>query len=668
MRKNTSCALILAFAACPLFGQVTQFKSFWAPITDAERNLTSPVVDKSAGVEALFWRVHVIDQASGSDLLRALHHYVRLKVFNEKGKQQVNTIDISFGANTSIMFISGRTIKPDGTIVELTKDSIHERDLIRAPRRIRQKVKSFAMPGVEPGSIVEYRWTEVRDHPRLLYMRLQFQREFPVQKVSYHIKPLSQDYTAFRMAVRPFNCRPSPLKLDPDGYNVTTLENIPAFQEEQMMPPVPDVRPWVLVYYHDDGKREPDKYWADVGKERYRELKESLKLNNELRAAAAAAVQGVPESDRVVALVRYMRKNFRNLFDHSVTDVERAKILKQMPKERWRTSVEVFKSGIGTSDELNTLFAAFASEIGLDARPALVANRSDLLFHPSLAERYFLDSIDMAVKTGETWKLYDVSTRNLPANMISWQEEGVFALLTDPKKPVFIQVPSSAPEASLSERTARFALDADGGMEGDVVESFTGHTASERRSDNEGESEGRQQERIKEQITALYPQAEVSVIQVVNADDSEKPIQLRYHVKIPGYAQRTGKRIFFQPLFFQRGAAPLFSSGDRKFDINFRYAWKEADQVTIALPEGFELDHAESPGGMSFGDTGSYSVVMGVSKKRELVSTRVLIFGAGGALFFPQTIYPKMKNVFDEVNRQDSKGLSLKQTAAVAAQ
>src|SRR5258705_12386388 len=121
MRKNSSCALILAFATHPLFAQVTPFKAFWAPVTDAERTLSSPVVDKNAGVEALFWRVHVLDEARGDEFVRALHHYVRLKVFNEKGKAQVNTIDIPFGENTSIMYIAGRTIKPDGTILELTK-------------------------------------------------------------------------------------------------------------------------------------------------------------------------------------------------------------------------------------------------------------------------------------------------------------------------------------------------------------------------------------------------------------------------------------------------------------------------------------------------------------------------------------------------------------------
>jgi len=33
----------------------------WLPVTEAQRNMKAPVVEKDAGVEALFWNVHVRD-------------------------------------------------------------------------------------------------------------------------------------------------------------------------------------------------------------------------------------------------------------------------------------------------------------------------------------------------------------------------------------------------------------------------------------------------------------------------------------------------------------------------------------------------------------------------------------------------------------------------------
>src|SRR5437763_644265 len=44
------------------------------------------------------------------------------------GKEQQGTIDIPYFGKTSIMDIAGRTIKPDGSILELKKNTIFERD------------------------------------------------------------------------------------------------------------------------------------------------------------------------------------------------------------------------------------------------------------------------------------------------------------------------------------------------------------------------------------------------------------------------------------------------------------------------------------------------------------------------------------------------------------
>jgi hypothetical protein len=34
----------------------------WLPITDSERQMKGPLVDKDAGAEILLWRVHVVDE------------------------------------------------------------------------------------------------------------------------------------------------------------------------------------------------------------------------------------------------------------------------------------------------------------------------------------------------------------------------------------------------------------------------------------------------------------------------------------------------------------------------------------------------------------------------------------------------------------------------------
>jgi hypothetical protein len=641
----------------------------WLPITDAERNMKAPMVEKDAGVEALFWRVHVRDELmGGQDLRRVMYHYVRLKIFDEKGKEKASTIEIPIGDKSAIFSLYGRTVKADGTELELKKDSVFERDVVRSGRT-RYKVKSFAMPGVEPGAIVEYRWHELHNDPGVMYTRLQFQREYPVQKVTYFLHALPERYTSYQMFSTPFHCKPSALKREDDGFVSTTLENVPAFHEEPMMPGEPNVRPWLLLMYRENGKfPEPEKYWNNAGKEIYNDsLKWALKPNDDIRQAAAAAVAGASTDEaKVDALIQYVRKNVRGLYSADVTDAERSKVLRDMPKNRLRTSPEVLKSGIGTPNEMNTLFAAMATAVGLDTRPALVADREDIVFAPGLADRYFLPNVDMAVQLGGKWTLHDVSARLLPSSMISWREEGMQVLLSDPKKPIFIESPLSPPEVSSVVRSGKFALSEDGTLEGDIDMRYAGHKAVDHRSAMRSEEEARRLERLKTEFTSVFPDAEVSDPRIENADNPEKPLKLTCHLKIPGYAQRTGKRLLLQPLFFQRGTAPLFAAADRRYPVVFPYGWLEQDNVSIIIPNGFTLDNAGNPGALPFGAAGGYQLKMVVKDGREFVCSRELIFGKGGNLSYPVETYPKLKAVFDEVHRRDDVTISLKQPAAAA--
>jgi hypothetical protein len=671
--NNTAVRISLAVAvgvasACLLPAQApTATDTKWEPITDAEKNLSAPIVDSNAGVEAIFWRVHVIDDMlNHMEAQRTLYHYVRLKIFNAKGVEQASPIDIQYDERTRVTGIAARTIKPDGTILELGKDAVHERDLVRQGSH-KRRAKSFAMPGLEPGAIVEYRWKEYIDVENMFYQKLEAQREFPVHKVTYFIKPLSLDYTTFRMATWPFNCQPSPLKQENTGFHSTSIEKVPAFREEPLMPGEPSVRAWMLLRYQEDERRDPEKYWNNVAKKTYAELKSSLKVNDEIRAAAQKAVEGAPDTDKIVRLIRYVRENFRDLYSNSVSDAERTAVLKQMPKDRWRTAPEIFKSRIGSPNELNTLVAALALAVDIEARPARVASRNGLVFDRRLADSYFLPYVDLAVRQGDKWKIYDVTADRLPANMLSWQEEGMEALLCDPKKPEFIAAPLSEPGASTAKRTGKFKLLADGTLEGDIVEAFTGHRAADERTEYVDESETRQQEHVKDEFMRVYTASEVSGVKVENVTAPEEPLRVHYHVRIPGYAQVTGKRLFFKPDFFRQTEAPLFTNAERKYDIVFRYAWEDEDTVDIQLPEGFSLDSPENPGGLDMKPVGKYDFDLSVSKSGLLHCNRKLAFGMGGHVLFPQKSYALVKNVFDEIQRRDTTSLAIRPTAARAS-
>jgi len=121
----------------------------WRPIGPADLALKAPVVEKDADAEALFWEVRLNDDPNG-DLI--FNHYVRIKVFTDRGRESQSKIDIPFGKISSreikISDIAARTVKPDGSIVELKSQDVFERAIVKTSG-VKVKVKSFAMPALE---------------------------------------------------------------------------------------------------------------------------------------------------------------------------------------------------------------------------------------------------------------------------------------------------------------------------------------------------------------------------------------------------------------------------------------------------------------------------------------------------------------------------------------
>ena len=167
-------------------GAATALAEDWKPIDPAHLAMKAPTVEKDADAEVIFWEARVHDDRESYRTV--FNHYLRIKVFTERGKESQSKVDLGSIGDVNISDIAGRTIKPDGTIVELKKDAVFERTAVKFGS-IKVKVKSFAMPGVEPGCIIDYRWKQERYLS--YYKRLYFQRDIPIQTVKYFLRPLA---------------------------------------------------------------------------------------------------------------------------------------------------------------------------------------------------------------------------------------------------------------------------------------------------------------------------------------------------------------------------------------------------------------------------------------------------------------------------------------------
>ena len=642
----------------------------WRPVTAQELAMTAPTVEPDADAEAIFWEIRLDD--SSEDLKK--NHYVRVKVFNERGREKFSKVDIPFLKGLKVKDVAARVIKADGTIVELKKEDIFEREIIKGDG-IKIKAKSFAVPAIEPGVIIEYRYREVFDDAGAMGMRLSFQRDIPVQNLAYYYKPYNKREPDFQT----FNMRGVDFIKDKDGFYLASQKNVPSFKEEPRMPPEDQVRPRMLLQgvrislvdasffslsFTIKDPNNPVSYWGAFSSERAPLLQTMTKSNKDIKKVAEEVTAGASTPDeKLKKLYDFCQTQIRNIsFDAAATEEDKKEAAKV------KSVADVLKRKIGRAADVTLLFGAMANSLGMETRLSYLSDRSEMFFHPKMTNENFLHFDAIAVKTGAgdedtDWKFFNPGVRFMPYGSLAWSDEDVWALMVGEKNYRWQKTPITDHEKSLAKRTGKFKLLEDGTLEGDVRLEYGGQLGLNYKLSNYGDSPNKREEDLKEEIKKRLSTAEISSVAIENVTDPEKPFVYSFKIRVPGYAQKTGKRLFVQPGFFEYGENPMFPSVTRKYDVYFQYPWSEQDSIEIALPAGFALDSADRPEAISDSQKiGSLSINIGVDKDQTiLVYNRKFYFGGGGRMLFPVAAYQNLKTLFDGFQKADSHTITLKQ-------
>lgn len=657
-------ALSLLCALFPI-AAVAQDKA-WRPVTPQELEQKKSVAELDADAEAIFWDTWIDDSDIG-DL--SMRHYVRVKVFTERGRERYSKFDIPYVRGTKVRDLAARVMRPDGTSVEIAEKDIFDREIVKAGG-LKVKAKSFAVPNIEPGVIVEYRYKEVIDNGGASGMRLAFQRDVPIQNLSYYYKP----YNSKEPKYQPYNLQGVKFDKDKNGYWLAQRKNVPSFQEEPRMPPEDTVRPWMLltsarlsvtgasafsISYIVKDPSSPNSYWGGVATENGPILEFMRKGSGDIKKIAAEITAGAATDDeKLRRIYEYVQREIRNItFDSSITEEERRKL------PEVKSVGDALKKKVGSAMYVDLLFGAMASSIGMDVRIALAGDRSKMFFNPNMTNERFVHPAAIAVKTGEGFKLYNPGLKFLPFGMLAWYEENTYALLISEKAYQWIETPLSDHQTTVSRRFAKLTLRDDGTLEGDVREELLGQHALSYRLANHDETAAKREELLRDDVKRRVSTAEISNVAVENLLDHSRPLVQSYRIRIPNYAQRTGKRLFLQPGFFEYGNNPIFSSASRKYDIYFRYPWSEADTVELTLPKGFALDNADVPAPMADdARIGSLEVKIGYDAPgHKLVYGRKFHFGGQSKILFPASAYVPLKSLWDAFHKIDSHTITLKQ-------
>jgi transglutaminase-like putative cysteine protease len=649
------------YLVCLFAGSASaQVANDWRAVSPAELEMKTPQVEPDADAEAIFWEVRLDDKKSNK---LSYNHYVRVKIFTERGREKFSKFDIPFYKGRKVEEVAARVIKPDGTTIDVRAEDIFEREIIKAGK-IKIQAKSFAVAGIEPGVIVEYRYKEIVKNDSLNGERLLFQREIPMQRATYYVRPFKGTSLSFDFR----NMSQVRFTEDSEGFHVGTMTNVPALKEEPFMPPDDEVRRWVRLSYNSFGSLS----WSALSFQLNGIYTKITKPTKEITQKAAELTAGAQtDEEKLKRIYEFTQKQIKNInFDSTYTE-------EQLESVKIKDADDVLKRRIANSLYVNWLFATLANAAGFDARIVLAGDRNENFFNPNeTVNASYIHPACVAVRIGTSmarnahgsadttsWRYFDPGTPYLPFGRLVWNEEDVYAMLVGDTGHLWKKIPLSGVASSPSRRSGKFKLTEDGTLEGLVRLEYEGHQAITRRRAEFKDSPAKREENIKEEIKKRISTAEISDLTIENFENPALPLTYIFKIRVPNYAQKTGKRLFFQPGFFEYGTSPVFSSATRTHSIYFQYPWSEQDDVEFEMPKGFLLDNAEAPGDVADSNKiGDLKISIGIDKvSNKVIYKRSFYFGNGGLLLYPATTYQPLKGLFDAFHKSDTHAITLKQ-------
>jgi hypothetical protein len=149
----TYCAVFLVLAAGQYLTVTVCASEGFHPISPEELKMTSEPLAPGAPAIILYRQVDRDDNG----LTSHEDNYVRIKVLTEEGRKRAD-VEIPFlkGEN-DVVHLRARAIRPDGSVTDFD-GKVYEKSIAKA-RGLQYLAKTFTLPDVQVGGIIEYFYT-----------------------------------------------------------------------------------------------------------------------------------------------------------------------------------------------------------------------------------------------------------------------------------------------------------------------------------------------------------------------------------------------------------------------------------------------------------------------------------------------------------------------------
>lgn len=616
----------------------------WQPILPEELSMKSYPASPNAHAILLYRQEHSDDVDSFET------NYLRIKVFDEEGKKYANVEIPYIKGSFDVRDVKARTIQPDGRIVSFDGKAF-DKTVVKA-RGTKVQVKSFSFPEVEVGSIIEYKYTVRWDPSLLLSARWMIQHELYTRRAVFTVRRYREMNINWVNYKLPANSAPKEEK----GLIRLELQDIPAFVEEDFMPPENELKARVQFFY----SQRPvtvDQFWADHGKLWSDGVEEFIGKRKGIERAAAEMVSPDDPPETKLRKIYARVQQIRN------TSFERDRTEKEEKREKLKDNNNVedlLKRGYGNGTEINLLFVALCRAAGFEAWSVRVSTRDDYFFNKNLLDRRQLNNNVVLVNTGSKDYFLDPGTALAPFGLMPWYETGVIGMKLSSKGSSFVNtnVPLSAD--AVIDRKATLKLAEDGSVSGTLVATFSGQEALRRRLNARDDDDTERRKNLVDEAKNWLPAG--ASVELQNAPDwstPDKPLRAEYSLRIEGLGTATGRRLLLPAAIMAGSKQRRFEHSARTYPIYFNYPFRTQDDVTLELPSGLQVSNVPTPR-KNLLEFASYQNVCEKNGAALRCQRSLVIEG----VIFQVQHYPRLRNFFETVRTGDEEQVVLQFSAS----
>jgi len=564
-----------------------------------------------------------------------------------------------------IAALEGRVTHADGTVIPLTgKPS----ELLVAMKGPRGTETSFTMPGVDVGSVIEYRY-QVRYDRYLTAPDWKLQKEYFIHKEHFVFRPSKQflpqqskdvgagdsqlkdphDNILTDIRFRPVLPAGKTLTADAMGNYVIDLTDVPAIPNEKFAPPLTDAAYGVDFFYT---------YTPDVKDYWQKQMSFWMKAVNAYTAPTQALQNAVKE---VVSPSDSPLDKAKKLYDM----VQKIENTDSSPDGAPLTGSEfiprgkvdsVLLSKKGSSNQIAFLYLALMRTAGISARPERIASRSLRIFSAQYMDNIQLDTVLIGLEIDGKEILVDPGTKMAPFATLHCAHAGAGGVAMNGNKAQIIVTPLQKNTDNSTLHVGTLNVSPQGAISGSLKIAFIGQKAIELRQ--LGVKLG--VDVVKAEINAMIAQQvpagiQAAVDHMVYLDEPDK--QLLAVIPVSGSLSKNANgRIELPRNFFEaQEKNPFPAESARELPVDMRYPAQEQEQITYAVPPGYALEGNPQDANLKWEDNAAYQLRTKVEGS-SIIGARIL---ARGFTLLDAKDYTQLHDFYQKVVAADQQPLVL---------